>query len=133
VPADKALVAAFIGIACNERQDGPVDTLVECAEEGPKYLKLAKFTIDGIEVPNVEDYKVTSPPTNMSFPKGAVWGAPEGNYALAGSSIMFIINPLPTGNHTLTFQGNFDHPTLNVYDVAVDVSYNLIVKEPSMA
>jgi hypothetical protein len=133
VPADKAVVGAFIGIACNERQDGPVNTLVECAEEGPKYLRLARFTIDGTEIPNVANYKVTSPPSNMSFPEGAVWGAPEGNYALAGSSIMFVVNPLPAGNHTLAFQGVFDHPTNDVYDVAVDVSYNLMVKEPSMA
>jgi len=128
VTADKALIGVFIGIACNEMQDGPVDTLTECAEEGPRYLRLAKLTIDGIEVPNVEGYKVTSPPTNMSFPQGAVWGAPEGNYTLVGSGIMPIIKPLSPGNHIITFQGIFDHPTDYTYDVAVDVTYNLIVK-----
>ena len=129
VPADKALVSNFIGIECNARQDGPVDTLTECAEEGPKYLRLARLTIDGIEIPNVEDYKVTSPPSDMSFPEGAVWGAPPGNYALVGSGIMPIIKPLPVGNHTIAFVGIFDHPINPAYDVAVDVSYNLIVKE----
>jgi hypothetical protein len=97
-------------------------------KEGPKYLRLAKLTIDGAEVPNIEGYKVTSPPTNMSFPQGAVWGAPEGNYTLVGSGIMPIIKPLPPGNHTITFQGIFDHPTDYTLDVAVDVTYNLIVK-----
>jgi hypothetical protein len=128
VPAGKALIGAFIGIECNEKQDGPVDTLTDCAQEGPKYLRLAKLTIDGIEVPNVEDYKVTSPPSNMSFPEGAAWGAPEGNYALVGSAIMPIIKPLPAGNHIITFQGIFDHPNNDVYDAAVDVTYNLKVK-----
>jgi hypothetical protein len=128
VTADKALIGVFIGIACNEMQDGPVDTLTECAEEGPKYLRLAKLTIDGIEVPNVEGYKVTSLPTNMSFPQGAIWGAPEGNYTLVGSGIMPIIKPLLPGNHIISFQGIFDHPIDNTYDVAVDVTYNLIVK-----
>jgi hypothetical protein len=128
VPADKALIGVFIGIECNEKQDGPADTLTECAQEGPKYLRLAKLTIDGREVPNVEDYKVTSIPSNMSFPQGAVWGAPEGNYTLVGSGVMPIIKPLAAGNHTITFQGIFDHPTNDVYDVAVDVTYNLIVK-----
>jgi hypothetical protein len=129
VPADKALIGAFIGIECNEKQDGPVGTLTECAEEGPKYLRLARLTIDGIEIPNVEDYKVTSPPSNMSFPEGAVWGAPAGNYALVGSGIMPIIKPLPVGNHTIAFVGIIDHPINPAYDVAVDVTYNLIVKE----
>jgi hypothetical protein len=129
VTADKAFVASLIGIACNEMQDGPVDTLTECAEEGPKYLRLAKLTIDGIEIPNLEDYKITSPPSNMSFPEGAVWGAPQGNYALVGSGIMPIIKPLPAGNHTIAFVGIFDHPINAAYDVAVDVTYNLVVKE----
>lgn len=128
VPAAKALVGGFIGIECNERQDGPVDTLTECAEEGPKYLRLAKLTIDGIEIPNVENYKVTSTLSNMSFPEGANWGAPEGDYALVGSSVMPIIKPLPTGNHIIAFQGIFDHPTNDAYDVGVDVTYNLIVE-----
>jgi hypothetical protein len=128
VPADKALIGSFMGVACNEKQDGPVDTLIECAEEGPKYLRLAKLTTDGMEVPNIESYKVTSPPITMSFPQGAVWGAPEGNYTLVGSGIMPIIKPLLPGNHIITFQGIFDHPTDYIYDVAVDVTYNLIVK-----
>jgi hypothetical protein len=133
VTADKALTGVFVGIACNEKQDGPVDTLTDCAQEGPKYLRLAELTIDGAEVPNVEDYKVTSPPSNVSFPQGAIWGAPQGNYVLVGSGVMPIIKPLPPGNHTITFKGVFDHPTNDVYDVAVDVTYNLVVKEPSMA
>jgi hypothetical protein len=129
--SDRALIGVFIGIACNERQDGPVNTLTECAQEGPKYLRLAELTIDGSQVPNIEDYKVTSPPSNITFPQGAIWGAPAGNYALVGSGIMPIIKPLPAGNHALTFKGVFDHPTNDVYDVAVDVKYNLIVKEPT--
>jgi hypothetical protein len=128
VTADKALIGVFIGIACNEMQDGPVHTLTQCAEEGPKHVRLARLTIDGTEVPNVEGYKATSPPTIMSFPQGAIWGAPEGSYTLVGSGIMPIIKPLPIGNHTITFQGIIDHPTDNTYDVAVDVMYNLIVK-----
>jgi hypothetical protein len=128
VPAGKALVGGFIGIECNERQDGPQDTLTQCAEEGPKYLKLAKLTIDGMEIPNVGDYKVTSTLSDISFPKGALWGAPEGNYALVGSTVMPIIKPLSTGKHTIAFQGIFDHPSNDVYDVAVDVTYNLIAK-----
>ena len=129
VPADKAIAGVLIGIACNEMQDGPVDTLTECAEEGPKYLRLVRLTIDGIEIPNIQDYKVTTPPTNISFPEGAVWGAPQGNYALVGSGIMPIIKPLPVGNHTIAFVGIIDHPIVPAYDVAVDVTYNLIVRE----
>jgi hypothetical protein len=128
VPANKTLIGVFIGIACNEMQDGPLNTLTECAEEGPKYLSLAKLTIDGIEVPNIADYKVTSPPTIVSFPQGAVWGAPAGNYTLIGSGVMPIIKPLPAGNHTIAFEGIFDHPTDYTLDVAVNVKYNLIVK-----
>jgi hypothetical protein len=128
VTADKALIGVFIGVGCNEMQDGPVNTLTECAQEGLNYLRLARLTINGTEVPNVEAYKVTSPPTNVSFPQGAIWGAPQGNYTLVGSGVMPIIKPLPPGNHIITFEGIIDHPTDNTYDHAVDVRYNLIVK-----
>jgi hypothetical protein len=130
-PAVVVPVALSVVVSAVVPVSGPVTPILlvrKLRKEGPKYLRLAKLTIDGIEVPNVEGYKVTSPPTNMSFPQGAVWGAPEGNYTLVGSGIMPIIKPLPPGNHIITFQGIFDHPTDYTYDVAVDVTYNLIVK-----
>src|SRR2546426_5741116 len=119
MPRDKAILASFIGIECNEKQDGAISTLTGCAREGLNNLKFAELKIDGVNVPNLTQYRATSAPTIMEFPPAAVWGAPEGRYTLVGDSLLIFMKALPTGHHTMSFRAQIDHPSLDVYDTTV--------------
>jgi len=130
IPSGKALFFTVIGIACNAKQD-MVKTEAEfreCVREIMDYLRLATAQLDGVNIPNVEQYRLTSSIFPVDLPKGALWGAPPGPTNMSADAVYLMIPPLSKGEHTLHFGGQVFNPTDPSYNQATDVTYHLIVK-----
>jgi hypothetical protein len=130
VPSGKALFFTVIGTACNTKQD-KVTTEAEfqaCVRGVMDGLKLATAEIDGVQIPNVERYRLTSSVFPVTFPNGAIWGAPPGPTNLSSDAVYLMLHPLSNGTHTLHFTGQVFNPTNPAYNQATDVTYHLIVK-----
>lgn len=130
VPSDRALLVTIIGTECNAKQD-KVTTKVQfqaCVRGVMDGLKLATAELDGINIPNVERYRITSSVFPVTFPDGANWGAPPGPTNLASDAVYLMLYPLSKGTHTLHFAGQVFNPTNPAYNQATDVTYHLIVK-----
>lgn len=91
-------------------------------------LKLATAQFDGINIPNVQRYRLTSSVFPVVFPKGAVWEAPAGPTDMASDAVYLMLKPLSKGNHTLHFAGQVFNPTNPAYNQATDVTYHLVAK-----
>jgi hypothetical protein len=69
-----------IGTECNAKQD-KVTTQAEfqaCVHGVMDGLKLATAQLDGVNIPSVERYRLTSSVFQVIFPNGAAWRAPPG-------------------------------------------------------
>jgi hypothetical protein len=107
IPSGKAILVTIIGIACNTKQD-MVKTEAEfrdCVRAIMDNLRLATAQLDGVNIPNVEQYRITSSIFPVDLPKGAVWGAPPGPTNMSADAVYLMIPPLSKGEHTLHFSG----------------------------
>jgi hypothetical protein len=130
IPAGKALFFTVIGTECNTKQD-KVTTQAQfqaCVRGVMDGLKSATAQLDGADIPNVELYRITSSVFPVTFPNGAVWGAPPGPTNLSSDAVYLMLHPLSKGTHILHFTGQVFNPTNPAYNQATDVTYHLIVK-----
>jgi hypothetical protein len=130
IGSEKALFFTVIGTECNAKQD-KVKTLPQfqaCVHGVMDGLKLATAQFDGINIPNVQRYRLTSSVFPVVFPKGAVWEAPAGPTDMASDAVYLMLKPLSKGNHTLHFAGQVFNPTNPAYNQATDVTYHLVAK-----
>jgi hypothetical protein len=91
-------------------------------------LKSATAQLDGADIPNVEQYRITSSVFPVTFPNGAVRGEPLGPTNLSSDAVCLMLHPLTKGTRTLHFTGQVFNPTNPAYNQATDVTYHLIVR-----
>ena len=130
VGSEKALFFTVIGTECNAKQDKVTATaqFQACVHGVMDSLKLATAQLDRVNIPNVERYRLTSSVFPVTFPNGAIWGAPPGPTDMASDAVYLMLKPLSKGNHTLHFAGQVFNPTNPTYNQATDVTYHLVVK-----
>jgi hypothetical protein len=130
IDSEKAVFFTVIGTECNAKQD-KVTTEAQfqaCVHGVMDGLKLATAQLDGVNIPNVERYRLTSSVFPVIFPNGAAWGAPPGPTNMSTDAVYLMLHPLSKGNHTLHFVGQVFNPTNPAYNLATDVTYHLVVK-----
>jgi hypothetical protein len=106
IPKDRALVIIVSGASCSYAEDPTLkteDDLRGCAEESVVGTTV-RASVDGIRIPNVEDYYSVSPVFTVKLPEGNVWDVPgpmETESVAAGWTL--IVKPLPEGEHVIEF------------------------------
>jgi len=133
IPAGKALFAPIINVECSSVESPPFEgknaqEARACAalwNDGTD-IKHLKFTIDGIKVKQLGDFRVQSPYYyfNMMPPDNnflGVPGATEGYSVSDGYWVM--VKPLSPGTHVIHFEGSWTAAGGNVQNV----TYNLTV------
>jgi len=136
VPKGKALYFPIVNAGYNNIGESPQKTDAELHELATLFGSAAtamSAQLDGVTVPNIEDYHVHSDVFWFAYPD-----APGPDDSLtAGSSTMvtdgyyLMLNPLSTGSHTLKFKGKLVFTQAKHgfdYTVDLDVTYNLTVQ-----
>jgi hypothetical protein len=132
IPAGKALFINILTGECSTKEypnikSGP--DLLKCAVDGNKG-GIVSASIDGVNIPNIQAFRVQSPSINVDYPKAesifpVAQGGPATSYA-DGWYVM--LKPLSPGSHTVHFSGSTPPSEVNPTGFANDVTYHLTVK-----
>ena len=125
VPAGRALFfpvlnAAFIATEVGETEEMAHQTTTARIDSVDTSQLAAE--IDGVSVPNLEQYRAHSPTFSITLPEANLFGLPAGTYGPgAADGYWLMLPPLQPGAHTVHFHGAFPNgPT-------IDVTYDLLV------
>lgn len=136
VPGDKYLLFEAWGNECSTLEsppyfgaDGP--SLVTCVQSFTPPPTLF-FEIDGLSVPNINSYRVTSSPFSFHLPVANVFGLPGNKDGLSvADGIQVMIRPLATGDHVFRFGDASDTITYQVSVQPVLTGPPIISVEPA--
>ncbi len=87
------------------------------------------MSVDGVNVQNLQAYRVQSPLFSFVFPKDNIFGARPGPTQAVSDGTFIMLQPLAPGNHDVHFSGVVvGNPTLGTQAFATDSTYHLTVK-----
>lgn len=130
IPSDKAILFPILNTECSYSETPTLKTeqdLRKCAVESNKDAVL-KASLDNHEIKNIDNYRVTSSPFNVTYPSDPVFPT-NSNFSQAVSDGWFImLEPLKPGTHELKFSASQLGAGTTGENTVMDVKYNLNVK-----
>jgi hypothetical protein len=131
IPAGKAILFPVINSECDFIANPNVKTdtgLVACATDTDVVSNM-QATLDGLNLQQLEKYRVTSQPFNMTFPSNNLFGYKPGTTTMASDGFWVFLQPLVIGKHELHFSGlNAGNPTTGTSNFVTDATYHIIVR-----
>jgi hypothetical protein len=95
----------------------------------PKTRLSAQVTINGTAIENLDNFRIQSPPFNVTFPENNIFGISPGQTQAVSDGIWTILKPLPVGEHKIGFKGSSVDFTTGAKNTFVsDANYNVVVK-----
>jgi hypothetical protein len=129
VPLGKAILIPILTGFCDYHHDSESKTESElraCAFSGIRGASM-QLSINGIEIKNVESYRVQSPLFDLSVPPDNVFGLePINSTQAAADGYYVMVEPMPAGQHAIRIKSSIVGDP--VYSFATDGTYNLEVK-----
>jgi len=127
IPTNKALFVALLNAEASDLE-GYGNTYTELlagAKAQADLIANVVLNIDGMDVPNINSYRVVSPAPPVSFTAPSPWifGATGGPGILVADGYFAMVKPLSEGNHVLHFSG-----AVPSYGLTLDMTYNITVK-----
>ena len=130
IPSGKAILIPILDTECSYSETPSLKTvqdLRKCAVDSNKDAVL-KASLDGQEIKNIDNYRVTSSPFNVTYPSDPVFPT-NSNFSQAVSDGWFImLEPLKPGTHELKFSASQLGAGTTGESTVLDVNYNLNVK-----
>ena len=74
----------------------------------PTRVPILSASVDGVNIPDIEKYRVQSPSINVVYPPASqsIFPIAEGGPAVSAADGWYVmLKPLSKGNHTLHFKG----------------------------
>ena len=91
-----------------------------------------QIVIDGKNVENVEQYRVTTDFYNMTFPKDNMFSVPAGTFRSLLDGTWMMLKPLPVGDHKVEVHIVQIIPGRESDNLFLNLIYNLHVTDPSI-
>ena len=130
IPSDKAILFPILDTECSYSETPSLKTeqdLRKCAVESNKDAVL-KASLDNHEIKNLDNYRVTSSPFNVTYPSDPVFPT-NSNFSQAVSDGWFIIlEPLKSGPHEFKFTASQVGGQTTAEGTVLDVTYHLTIK-----
>jgi hypothetical protein len=99
IPVNRAILVFGITELCNYDNTHKTDEdLRKCVVARNDWAK-HQIVIDGKNVENVEQYRVTTDFYNMTFPKDNMFSLPAGTFRALLDGTWLMLKPLPVGDH----------------------------------
>jgi hypothetical protein len=113
VPAGTAVYVGLGGAECSSVEPPPFfgrneEELRACAISVTDTVTDIQFSINGQEIPNVLDYRRTSPLMTLNFPDDNIFGVPGGIALAVADGYSLIIAPPPPGDYEIIGSTTFD-------------------------
>ncbi len=115
------------GVPCD------VAGLQQLAAEQTEKAEVLDVTIDGMSVPNVRDYRASSPkPFALKYPDNSVTGVPKGKYSpQVTDGYWLMLEPLPEGEHEIRIHVSAPDTAFGL--IEFDIITHLTVGKPKKA
>ena len=132
VPEGTAILVPVGGAGCTTVEPPPFfgrdeAELRACAEGHLAAIESVEASVNGVPVPNLDQYQVLSPPFTLNFPEGNFYGVEPGVALSVAVDYAFIIAPPPPGEYTIQASITFaDEPEPFTATITV------IVQEPQV-
>ncbi|MGC1134784.1 MAG: hypothetical protein WA941_18295 [Nitrososphaeraceae archaeon] len=108
IPGNTSLGIFVIGGECSTAEYPERETyaeLLKCVQDTNRNLVAHSMSVDGVEVTNLENYRVSSPLFEINYPENNAWGVEAGVSPAVADGIMLILEPLSKGAHKIQFSG----------------------------
>lgn len=109
IPAGKSILFPILNSECSFAEFSKLTTLSElrvCAKTIQDQVTTLNATVDGVPIPNLQKYRIQSPPFNFTLPQNNILGLPANitTQAIADGNWVFL-KPLSPGSHKIMFKG----------------------------
>jgi hypothetical protein len=112
VPAGKAILVCVICAEMSKAEmPGATDAELLKAAIASNTGAILSATLNGVEIPNLEDYRVRAGPFTVCLPTDNIWGVKEGCTKEFSDGYWIFMQPLPPGDHVLHLKGSRFDPT----------------------
>ncbi len=132
IPSGFAIFLPIYNGECTQAEKPSADTHAKrmaCVEEGNKENRLQMTaTVDGVPLKNLKHYKTISPPWNVTLPENNVFGLPPGNTPGAAIGWFIMLEPLPSGSHTIEFTYTTGPEQVTGSTHIKKVNYNIMIE-----
>jgi hypothetical protein len=129
IPAGKAIFFPVIASECDYASYPNVKSepsLVLCAQADDNRAINVKAVIDGVNLKQLDKYRMTSPLFTVTYPPHNLFGSPPGQTQGIVDGFWIFLQPLSPGKHELHFSGlTPGNPTTGTANFAIDVTYHL--------
>jgi hypothetical protein len=132
IPAGKGILFAIINAECSYSERPSLKTesdLAACAKLQNNPTTNLQATVDGVNLQQLDKYRVTSHLFNLTFPTNNIFGSPVGTTQAVVDGWYVFLQPLAPGKHEVHFSGlTPGNPTTGTNNYSVDVTYHLLVQ-----
>jgi hypothetical protein len=115
IPSGKAILFPVLNGECTYKDSAGSKTpsdLRSCALKTDEGVTTLAASIDGVNMQNVENYRVTSDLFNVTLANNNILGVAPGPTQGVSDGWWFILYPLKADNHTVHFIGTLESPTV---------------------
>jgi hypothetical protein len=101
--------------------------LVTCASKGNQRYVTLQASVDGIPIPNLEQYRMQSNFFNITIQPDNIYGAAPGTFRAVASGYIIILKPLSSGEHVIKYSDQVNNPFEKQYNHQKSEIYNLLI------
>jgi hypothetical protein len=121
IPAGKAILFPILNSECSFAEFPKLKTLSElriCAKTIQDQVTTLNASVNGVPIPNLQKYRIGSPPFNFTLPQNNILGMPANitTQAIADGNWVFL-KPLHPGNHKIVFKGRVQQQEQKIAEV----------------
>lgn len=133
VPSGKAILFPVINSMCDYASYPTVRTeseLLACARADNDQAINLQASVDGTNLKSLEEYRIESPLSNITFPENNIFGVVSGSTEMISDGFWVFLEPLQPGEHEIRFSGETaSNPTLGINSFATEVTYHINIRD----
>jgi hypothetical protein len=132
IPFGKSILISPIEIICSFADTPGTKTeedLKKCAKEDQDKVNFVRVTVDGVDIPNMREYRIQSSMFNLSLPENNVVGVPAQETTGVSDGYFVMLKPLSRGEHEIRSTGSLVDVTVQgTQNFAADVIYHVTIE-----
>jgi hypothetical protein len=131
IPFGKAILTPIINNECSRTEYPNLKTatdLANCASSPMDHVISKVETVDGVQIQNLNDYRIRSSLFNMTTAGNNIFDVTPGPTQAVSDGYWTILSPLSLGTHVIKFSGvSGDFTSTATQNLAVDITYHITI------
>jgi hypothetical protein len=134
IPAGKAILIPVLNTVNIRAASETDEELLAGAKSAVDSVTILEFSIDGLPLQDIWNYRIQSPFFDVTLPNDNVFGISEGTYRAVADGYWVFLEPLPPGQHEIRLHGAMGNPTAISPTPSFEtaVTYHLIVSDTAI-